>query len=329
MKAMVLRAWGSPQVLRLEDVPEPEVGEHDVLVEVRAAAVNPVDCKIRQGGMGQQRAFPVILGFDVSGVVRQVGPRVQGLKEGDEVYASPSLIRQGANAQYVAVDARTVAPKPGNLSHTQAAVLPLVTITAWEALHRRAGIHPGETVLIHAGGGGVGHIAIQLAKLHGCRVLTTASQPGSIELCRKLGADVVINYAQEDVVRRVMEETNNQGCSVVLDAVGGEVFVQSLDCVAVHGRLVTILPPPPDAPIAKLFLKDATIAQEFMGAPAMFNTHPEAQGQILQTVAELVEARKLMPHVSHVFPLEELPKAHQQQETRHTVGKIAIEVSQG
>ncbi|MEX0655530.1 MAG: zinc-binding dehydrogenase [Phycisphaeraceae bacterium] len=326
MKAMVVPKLGGPDVLEMRALPEPTPGERDLLVEVHATAVNPKDCHMRQHGLGERLALPFVLGYDVSGVVRGVGAAVTLFKEGDAVYASPSLVRPGANAEWVLVDERLAGPKPDNVDHAHAAALPLVTITAWESLHHRAHLHTGETVLIHAGAGGVGHIAIQLAKLHGCRVITTASRRESIEQCARLGADVVINYAEQDVVEQVREATDGRGCPVVLDTVGGDVFVQSMRCLAPHGRLVTLLPPPADAPVHKLFSRSATLALEFMSATTLHHTRLAGQGEALRTVTELVEADKLKVHVSHVFPLAELPEAHRQQETRHTMGKIVVTV---
>src|ERR1043166_7401755 len=186
MRAIVVTQVGEPAVLQPRDMPAPTPGEQDLLIEVHACGLNPIDFKVRRGALAKGRQLPIILGFDVSGVVRDLGRGVAGFKVGDEVYAAPSLVRNGANAELVCVDARTVALKPRTLDHVQTAALPLVTITAWEALLQRARIQPGETVLIHAGGGGVGHVAIQIAKLHGCRVLTTASQPEALQLCRQL-----------------------------------------------------------------------------------------------------------------------------------------------
>ncbi|MFA9477492.1 zinc-binding alcohol dehydrogenase family protein [Phycisphaerales bacterium AB-hyl4] len=326
MKAMVVPELGEPEVMQMRDWPTPEPGEHDLLVEVHATSVNPKDCHMRRHGLGKRLTLPFVLGYDVSGVVKAVGPKVEQFRVGDEVYASPSLVRPGANAELVLVDERTAALKPTNLDHVHAAAMPLVTITAWESLHHRAHLHSGETVLIHAGAGGVGHIAIQLAKLHECQVITTASRDESIEQCTQLGADAVINYANENVVDRVTELTGGRGCPVVLDAVGGEVFNESMRCLAPHGRLVTLLPPPADAPIHKLFSRGATLALEFMSAATLHKTRLSAQGEVLRTVTELVEAERLKVHVSHVFPLEALAEAHRQQETRHTVGKIAVTV---
>src|SRR5438093_1067138 len=259
MRALVVPEFGSAEVLKLEEVPDPTPEEHDLLVEVHACALNPIDFKVRRGALAKGRKLPIILGFDVSGVVRGLGKSVSGFRVGDEVYAAPSLVRNGANAEFVCVDARTAALKPKSLDHVHAAALPLVTLTVWEALLLRARVQSGETVLIHAGGGGVGHVAVQLAKLHGCRVLTTASRPESLQLCRQLGADVVINYRETDFVERVKKETAGRRCPVVFDTVGGETFDRSLECVAPDGRLVTCVGTPSDKIPEKLFRLNATL----------------------------------------------------------------------
>jgi zinc-binding alcohol dehydrogenase family protein len=326
MRAMVVTQFGPPEVLTLQDLPEPRSEPNDLLLEVEAAALNPVDFKIRRGAFREGRTLPFILGYDMSGVVREVGSSVRGFKVGDEVYASPSLIRNGANAAYVCVDARTVAPKPASLDHIHAAALPLVTLTAWEALLLRAQIQSGETVLIHAGGGGVGHIAIQLAKRQGCRVLTTASRDESMQLCRLLGADILIDYSREDFVQRVQQETSGAGCPVIFDTVGGQTFDRSLDCLAVNGRLLTAVgTPSPEIP-QKLFRKNASVHFEFMGAPTVYGVHPESQGEILRAAGRLVDEGKLKPHVSRVLNLEDLAEGHQLQETGHVTGKIVVRV---
>ena len=165
MNAMVVTKLGSPDVLQLQTVDDPVIKPNELLIEVDASAVNPVDCKIRAGNMDDRVKPPLVLGFDVSGIVREVGEMVEGFDVGDAVFASPSLAKAGSNAELVAVDYRACARKPDNIDHVAAATLPLVTITAWEALHQRARMHPGETVLIHAGAGGVGHIAIQLGSV--------------------------------------------------------------------------------------------------------------------------------------------------------------------
>jgi NADPH2:quinone reductase len=224
------------------------------------------------------------------------------------------------------VDARTAAHKPRALDHLEAAALPLVTLTVWEGLLLRARIQPGETVLVHAGAGGVGHIAIQLAKLHGGRVLATAGRDESIELCKKLGADTVINYGTEDFVQRALQETAGRGCPVILDAVGSRTFDRSLDCVAVNGRVVTVVgTPSPEIP-QKLFRKNATLFFEFMGAPTFYGVRPESQGEILRAAARLVDEGKLQPHVSRTIGLAELAEGHRLQESGHVTGKIVVRV---
>lgn len=327
MRAMAVRAHGGPERFEPLDLPEPELREHDVLLEVHATSVNPVDTKVRRGSRSA-RPMPLTLGYDVSGVVLECGARVSGWRPGDELYAAPNLTRPGANAERVAVDARSAARKPSNLDHASAAVLPLVSQTAWEALHLRARIEPQQTVLIHAGAGGVGHIAVQLAKLHGCRVITTASRPESIAFCRDvLRADEVIDYRRENVVERVREISGGKGLPVVMDTVGGEVFLQSLDCAAVNGQVVTILGADTADRGQTLLYRNITVHYEFMGVPTAHELDPERPGRILAGIARLVEAGLLRPHVSARFPLERIAEAHAQLEGGHTIGKIAVIVA--
>ncbi|MCE9589422.1 MAG: zinc-dependent alcohol dehydrogenase family protein [Planctomycetes bacterium] len=325
MKAMLLTKFGGPEVLQPGELPEPVPGEHDLLVEVHACSINPVDFKMRRGAFGKGRTLPYALGFDVSGVVRAVGVSVKAFKVGDEVYASPTFTRHGANAELVCVDARTAALKPANLDYVQAAALPLVTLSAWESLYDRGRIEAGQTVLIHAGGGGVGHIAIQLARLRGCRVLTTAGRPESIGLCRSLGADVVINYHEEDFAQRVMRETSGRGCDAILDCVGFETLDKSLPCVAPNGQVMTVVGGAAGA-LRELFVRNATLHCVFMAAPTLYGINPERQGRTLAAAARLVESGKLRVHVGRVLGLAELPEAHRLIESGHTTGKIVLRV---
>src|SRR5215470_10704128 len=325
MRAMVIREHGGPSVLRMEERPEPELRDTDVLVEVHATSVNPVDTKVRQ--RSGSREMPITLGYDVSGVVVRCGPRAKMWQPGDEIFATANLFRNGANAEFVALDGRSAARKPRSINHVTAAVLPLVSQTAWEALHLRARIHPGQTVLIHAGAGGVGHIAVQLAKLHGCRVITTAGREESIAFCRDvLRAAEVIDYRKTNVVERIKELTGGHGLPVIFDTVGGEVFLQSIDCAAVNGQVVTILGASSSTADRgqSLLYRNITIHYEFMGIPTAHEIEPERPGQILTGIARLVDAGLLRPHVSHRFPLERLAEGHAQVETGRTVGKVAI-----
>jgi NADPH:quinone reductase len=326
MRAIFFREFGGPEVLQSGELPEPELRERDVLVEVRASSVNPVDTKVRSR-KGAAREFPIVAGYDVSGVVVRCGPRATLWKPGDEVIAAPNLFRNGANAEYVAIDERSAAPKPKSVDHEHAAALPLVCQTAWEALHLRARIHPGQTVLIHAGAGGVGHVAVQLARLHGCRVLTTAGRAESIAFCRDvLHADEVIDYSKTNVVEHVKAITGGKGVPVAFDTVGGDVFQQSLDCLGFNGQLVTILGSNTGDRGSALLYRNVSIHYEFMGVPTWQEIEPERPGHILAGISRLVDAGLLRPHVSHRFPLGRLADGHRQVETGRTIGKVAITV---
>ncbi len=327
MRAMVMNETGAAEkVFQFKSVPDPVPGPHDLLVEVHACGLNPVDTKIRRG-IYTPRPLPAILGFDVSGVVKECGPAVTGFKPGDEIYASPSLSRDGSNAELVCLDSRTAAFKPRRVDHATAAAVPLALLTAWESLHDRARIQPWETVLIHAGAGGVGHFAIQLAKMHGCRVITTASRPESISYCHSIGADVVIDYRRQDVVQRVKDETDGMGVPVVLDTVGGEVFNKSMDCVAMNGRLTLIVHSPADQIVNKLFRKNVSLHLEFMGMAAIHGLNREHNNEILSAAARLIDAGKLTPHIHKRLKLENLAEAHNEQEQGHVMGKIVLQVN--
>lgn len=327
MKALVATKLGSTEVLRLAEIQKPELGPNDLLIEVYATAMNPVDTKARQHGLGGMLNPPFVLGFDVSGVVREVGANAQSsFAAGDEVFGFLSIAKNGANAEYVAADYRTVAKKPASISHVQAAAMPVALITAWEGLYDRLNIQAGETVLIHAGGGGVGHFAIQLAKLKGARVITTASSATSIELVNSLGADVVINHKQEDFVARVNELTENKGVTAIFDCVGGEVFNRSLDCIAPGGRIATIVEGGTENPSSKLFFKNASVHYVFIGSALLHNRQPETQGTILAQAAQLAAEGRLKTHVSQVLTLEQLAEAHKLQESGRVTGKIGISV---
>ena len=326
MHAIAISEFGGPEVLKQQQLPDPVPADQDLLVEVHACGLNPIDFKVRRGALAKGRPMPIILGFDVSGVVRGVGKSVKDFQPGDQVYAAPSLARNGANAELVCVDARMAALKPKTLDHVQTAALPLVTITAWEALLQRARVQKGEAILIHAGGGGVGHIAIQLAKLHGCHVLTTASSAASLDLCKRVGADIIINYREEDFVERVTQETAGRGLPVVMDTVGGETFNKSLDCIAPDGRLITCVGTPSDRIPQKLFRLSATLIFEFMGAPGIYGIRPESHGKILSDAAKLVDEGKLKPHVSRIISMDGVAEGHRLLEEGHVTGKLVVKV---
>jgi len=327
MKAMAIERFGDVSELKQTDLPDPEPAPRDVIIDVHACAMNPVDYKIREGAFPMPGEFPRVLGYDVSGVVVDTGPDVRRFSAGDEVYASPALIRNGANAERVAVDERLCAKKPESLTHSQAAALPLVTLTAWEALHDHLRIAPRQTLLIHGGAGGVGHVAVQLAQAHDCRVIATASRPESIQLCRNMGADEVVNYREENVPQRVRELTDDKGVEIVFDTVSvAETFHSSCEALTVGGDIAMILPPAADFDFTTLFTKNGTLHCEFMGGAALFGVGMEHQGHLLEEAALLADDGKLAPHISQTLSLDQLADAHTQQATGHTLGKIVLAV---
>ena len=330
MKAMAMTAFGGPEVLKIIDMDTPEPGPKDLLLKVEAAAINPVDCKTRNEPRWGNTEPPIILGFDACGTVVDFGAEVSGFSKGDRVLASPALPRPGSYAEFLAVDHRVAAKIPDNSDAGLAAALPLAGLTAWESLFLHGGLSEGDgkTVLIQAGAGGVGHLAIQLAKQAGAKVLATASREESIALCKEVGADVVINHHDEDIAARVADETGGSGCSLVLDLVGGDVFSKSLSCVAPYGRVVTIVPGVPGDEINSLFSKNASIHFEFMGAPQLLgiDSQIERQGEALREMTERLVAGTLKPYVSKTWQFSEIADAHRQQETGRTLGKQVIAI---
>ncbi|MFH8253513.1 NADP-dependent oxidoreductase [Streptomyces roseolus] len=307
MRAMVVERWGGPEVLVEREVERPVPGLNEVLVRVRAAGVNPVDWKTRaSGALITWGALPMV-GWDVSGTVEAVGPGVGSLRAGDEVFGMPLFPRQaGGYAEYVVAPARHLAPKPAALSHVEAAALPLAALTAWQTLVDAADVRPGERVLVHAAAGGVGHLAVQIAKARGAHVIGTASA-AKHGLLRELGADEAVDYRAvpfEDVVSDV---------DVVLDALGGETAVRSLEVLRAGGRLIT-LPGPDDVPAAP----DGVSASWVM-------VEPDHLG--LREIARLVERGALRPVVDAVLPLSEAAKAHELGERGRTTGKIVLSVA--
>ncbi|MET7756505.1 NADP-dependent oxidoreductase [Streptomyces sp. NPDC005389] len=306
MRAVVVEQWGGPENLVEREVERPEPGLGEVLVRVHAAGVNPVDWKTRAGGaLIEWGAVPAV-GWDVSGTVEAVGPGVGILRPGDEVFGMPLFPRQaGAYAEYVVAPARHLARKPASLTHVEAAALPLAALTAWQALVDAADVRPGERVLVHAAAGGVGHLAVQIAKARGAYVIGTASA-GKHDLVRELGADEVVDYREtpfEDVVSDV---------DVVLDGIGGETAERSLKVLRDGGRLIT-LPGPDDVPAAQDGVRASWVLVE-----------PDHLG--LREIAALVESGRLRPVVDVVVPLAEAAKAHTIGERGRTTGKIVLAV---
>ncbi len=308
MRAVRMSEFGPAHVLQVEHVHRPTPGRGELLVRVHAAAVNPIDTIVRtDGARGISDArLPYTPGFDLSGEVVQLGEDVSGFEVGDAIFAMLSLRRGGAYAEYAIVRTSEIARKPATISHAEAASLPLVALTAWQALFETADLQPGQTVLIHAGAGGVGSIAIQLAKWKGATVIATASERNHPFL-RSLGADVVIDYRTqrfEDIAKNV---------DVVLDPIGGETQRRSLRVLRDGGVLVGLV-------------GLEQVAHNPSGNVRARAILVEPNSSHLKQIAELVEDGSLKPIVSHRFPLQEAAAAHRQSETRHTRGKIVLQI---
>ena len=314
MKAIRIHEYGGPDVLRYEEAPVPELDPDDVLVRVHATSVNPIDWKIRKGLARDHLRYrlPFVLGWDVSGVVEAVGPRAHRFAIGAAVYGRPDIHRQGTYAQYVAVRESELAVKPDALDHEHAAAVPLAGLTAWQSLFDAPtpfgaiGLQPRQRILIHGASGGVGTLAVQLAKWRGAHVIATASARNHA-LLRELGADDVVDYTTErveDVVAPV---------DAVLDLIGGETQTRSWSVVKRGGVFASVISPPPAAEADAHGVRTAYVFVE-----------PNADH--LEQLTELIDTRTLRPIVSEIMPLSEARRAHEQSETGHARGKIVLSV---
>ncbi|MER8841498.1 MULTISPECIES: zinc-dependent alcohol dehydrogenase family protein [unclassified Mesorhizobium] len=325
MHALILGQFKQP--FRLSEVSRPVPGDGEVLVRVRASGVNPLDTKIRAGAAAHAKhPLPAILGIDLAGVVEQVGPSVTAFKRGDEVFGMTGGVggNQGSLAQFAAVDARLLAPKPTNLSMREAAALPLVFITAWEGLVDRAKVSAGQKVLVQGGAGGVGHVAIQIAKAFGAEVYATdaaAKKP----LIERLGA-VAIDYREKTVEQYVAEYTDGRGFDVVYDTGGGTVLDASFASVKRFGHVVSSLGWGSHA-LAPLSFKAATYSGVFTLLPLLTGIGREHHGEIMREAARLAEAGKLVPIVDpRLFTLETASDAYAAIEDGNAQGKLVVDI---
>jgi NADPH:quinone reductase-like Zn-dependent oxidoreductase len=340
VKAAIFKQHGGPDVLEYADVPDPRIRANEVLVEVKACALNHLDIFVRGGLPGIEIPLPHILGNDIAGVVREVGDLVTWAKLGDEVMVNPGVScghcdaclsgqdnlcreydmmgyrRDGGYAELVAVPGVNIIPKPSELSWEEAAALPLVTVTAWHMLVTRVNVQPGETVLVHAAGSGVGSIAIQIAKLRGARVITTASTDEKLEKARELGADVAINYTQADWPKEVRRLTDRKGVDVVVEHTGAATWPGSISSLKNNGRLVTCgATSGYDArtDLRQVFFRHLTILGSFMGSKA----------ELLEAM-KFVREGKIRAVVDRVLPLSEARQAHELIEDRAQFGKVVL-----
>lgn len=318
MKAIVLKSFGGPESFELRDVPKPVPRAGQVLVRVHATSINPLDYQVRRGDYPDLVPLPAITGHDVSGVVEAVGPGVTAFVPRDEVWYTPQIFDgPGSYAEYHVAAESIVGKKPASLSHLEAASLTLVGGTAWEALVVRAALRVGESILVHGGAGGVGHVAIQLAKAIGARVFTTV-RDSNIEFARSMGADVVIDYEKEDYVDAVLRETGGRGVDVVFDTIGGNALSRSPDALAQLGRVVSIVDIAQPQNVLQAWGKNASYHFVFTR---------QNRGK-LDELSALVARGQLRPHVGAVYPLADIPLAHARLERPNNgiQGKIAIAV---
>ena len=329
MRAILMNEPGGPEVLNPGEIPAPEIEtESQMRVRLQAAGVNPVDTKLRARGTYYPDRLPAILGCDGAGVVEAVGPAVTRFRPGDAVFFCHGGIGQppGTYAQYAVIEEDFAARKPNHASFAEAAAAPLVCIVAWEALHDRARIHAHQRVLVHAGAGGVGHIAIQLAKAADCEVVTTVGSGAQAAFVSELGADHIINYKETDPVESILEWTEGKGVDAAVDTVGGETFEKTFPAVRPYGDLVTLLQPSPETDWKIARLRNLRISLELMLSPMYFGWREAQrhQAHILEQCAGLMESKKLRVALSREFPMEAAADAHRLLEAGGMTGKIAL-----
>ncbi|TRW96360.1 zinc-dependent alcohol dehydrogenase family protein [Candidatus Methylobacter oryzae] len=328
MKAIMMTAVGNPDVLALQDIDEPEISTAtQIKVRLKAAGVNPVDTKIRRNGLLYDNPLPVVLGCDGAGEVVETGSAVSRFKPGDKVwFCNGGLGReQGNYAEYTVIDQRWASLMPESSSFIEAAALPLVLITAWGALFDRGGLQAGQTVLIHAGAGGVGHVAIQLAKLKGAKVITTVSSSQKAEFAKAMGVDHAILYMQDNFVDAVNGLTGGKGADLVFDTVGSDVFKESIAATAHFGRLVTLLDPG-ELNLVEARMRNLLIGFELMLTPMLRDLHEarDKHVEILKQCAQWFDEGLLKTHISEQLALAEAAKAHESIEAGHSIGKIVL-----
>jgi NADPH2:quinone reductase len=322
MRAVVVDRWMQPSELTVSQVPEPEVTDGTVGVDIRAAGCNFFDLLLVQGSYQMKPPFPFVPGAELAGVVSTVGGGVEGMQVGDRVFASVPL---GAFAERAVVPAGALWKMPARMTFEEAAGFPIVYPTSYAALVYRARLQPGETLLVHAAAGGVGMAAVQIGKALGARVIATAGGAEKLEVARRAGADVVIDYRNGDWVEHVRAATGGRGADVIYDSVGGDVFDASLKCIAWSGRLLVIGFAGgriPDVKLNRVLLKNISLVGLHWGAYA-FN-EPERIVETFSALFDLYEQRRIAPVVFKTYPLDQLPAALEALGARRSYGKIVV-----
>lgn len=332
MRTILMTTPGAADVLQPRDMPLPRLpSDKHLRVKLAAAGINPLDTKLRSKAVYYPDKLPAILGCDGAGVVEAAGSDVSRFKVGDAVYFCNGGIgdEPGCYAEYTTVLEDYVARKPEKFSMVESAALPLVAMTVWEALLDRGLLQAGQTILIHAGAGGVGHIAIQLARHLGARVAVTVSDESKAAISRDLGAEKIIRYREQDFVAETLAWTGEKGADVVFDTVGGDTFLRSLNAVRYGGKLVSLLSTPlslADTQLARL--RNLSLCYELMLAPQLMKLHDERvrQRKILEQATQLADAGKLRVMVSKQLPLAEAAQAHRLIESGGVTGKIVLTI---
>ena len=330
MRAILMTSAGTTEVLQLRDIPLPPLpSAKHIRVKLAAAGINPLDTKLRSKPAYYPDKVPAILGCDGAGIVEAVGADVSRFKPGDAVFFCNGGIgdEPGCYAEYTTVHEEYCAAKPATLSMAASAALPLVLLTAWEALEERANLKSGQSILIHAGAGGVGHIALQLACHLGARVAVTVSDEHKADIVKQLGAEKIIQYRQQDFVAETLAWTDGRGADVVFDTVGGDTFLRSLQAVRYGGKLVSLLSTPlslADSQLARL--RNLSLCYELMLTPQLMKLHDERvrQRRILEQGAQLADAGKLEILLSKTLPFAEAAEAHRLIEQGGVSGKIVL-----
>ena len=327
MKAMIIRRHGEPSVFRAAEIPVPGIGPSQVLVRVAATSVNPVDWKIRRLGPPLSPDLPAVLHGDVAGVVEAVGTDVDGLSVGDEVYGCAGGVKGsgGALAEFMACEADLLAPKPTNLSMVEAAALPLVCLTAWEGLVDGANVGCGQTVLVHAGAGGVGHVAIQIAVARQAKVYATVSGPEKAAVVGDYGA-IPINYRKQSVEAYVDVHTGGAGFDIVYDTVGGDNLPRSWAAAGLKGTVVSCQSNSTQD-LTPLHLKGLRHISVMMLIPLLYGTGAAAHGRIMRQITALAETGQIRPLMDgEPYALENVAEAHARLESGQATGKVVVRV---
>jgi NADPH:quinone reductase len=327
MKSMSIFEFGNSNVFQLVNSKKPSVKPGHLLIKVQATSVNPLDFKLRKGSFPEMiPQFPMVLHGDVAGIVTEVGENVTKFKVGDEVYGCVGgfLDMSGALAEYMLADADLMALKPNSISFLEAAALPLVSLSAWEALVTKSNLQKDQSILIHGGTGGVGHLAIQLAKCLGAKVYSTSSDEKKLAITRQLGADVAINYKKTSVDEYVAEHSDNSGFEVIFDTVGGENIHQCIQAAAQSGQIISLLPGKAfDSSSA--FYKNLTIHFVFQPLPLITGINRAHYGEVLEKIASLVDEGVIKPLIDeHVFSIPEVAMAHDHLENGNAIGKVVM-----